>query len=183
MILRSLSVVPGSATARVQAAALVLLLSFTKFGLYVRTGQAAGWTLENCQSHVFGKQLACCCAVSSLQSPVSTLPLLPPPFPPPIQTDSPDVCCPSTTPWAWAWLCTLIYLISATASSLHSRSFQTFRVYVMNVILPGPGIPFILQNVLYWNLTVWFLDCLITPQHYRITKLKFKLDDKVAPHI
>ena len=53
----------------------------------------------------------------------------------------------------------------------------------MNVILPDPGIPFILQNVLYWNLTVWFLDCLITPQHYRITKLKFKLDDKVAPHI
>ena len=78
MILRSLSVVPGSATARVQAAALVLLLSFTKFGLYVRTGWARQQAGELSESRVW-QAVSLLCAVSSLQSPVSTPPL-PPPF-------------------------------------------------------------------------------------------------------
>ena len=57
--------------------------------LVCMSGQARpGSGLENCQSHVFGKQSACCVC---LQSPHTTLP---PSLPPPIQTDSPDVCCP-----------------------------------------------------------------------------------------
>ena len=81
-----------------------------------RPGSRLGWTLENCQSHVFGKQLACCvlCLVSSLHTPSPSSLLHP------IQSDidSRDVCCPSTTPWslglAGSVLCPIS--ISATAS-------------------------------------------------------------------
>ena len=99
MILRSLSVVPGSATARVQAAALVLLLSFTKFGLYVRTGRAA--ELENCQT----VRVTC---LASSQCCVSTSPHT---------TQSRRLLSLNHTLQDWAWsdtetsvLCTLLCL-------------------------------------------------------------------------
>ena len=111
--------------------------------LVCMSGQAGpGSRLENCQSHVFGKQSALLCL-----SPVSThhTPSL---LPPPIQTDSPDVCCPLNHTLGLdlssvVSCCSVLCSVSATASSLQSRSFQRFKVYVMNVILRGPGIPFI----------------------------------------
>ena len=56
MILRSLGVVPGSATASAQAAAPVLVvLHKVWFVCQDRQGSRAG-ELSDCQSHVFGKQ-------------------------------------------------------------------------------------------------------------------------------
>lgn len=65
MILRSLGVVPGSATASAQAAAPVLVvLHKVWFVCQDRQGSRAG-ELSDCQSHVFGKQSVLCLHLST----------------------------------------------------------------------------------------------------------------------
>ena len=143
MILRSLGVVPGSATASVQAAAPVLVVLhrvwFVCQDRQGRPGQQAG---ELSESRVW-QAVSLLCPVSSLHTPHSLLPfkqtvqtsVVPQPHP------GPGQCC-------------LLYsAVSATASSLlalvQSRSFQTFEVYVMNVILRGSGIPYSIHIKLF----------------------------------
>ena len=79
---------------------------------------------------------------------------------PPLHTPhSPDVCCPSTTPCRTGpgqtqRLQSSVLSSVSASSSLSSPSFQHSKVYVMNVILPAPGIPVLRLFVLEHNCLV-----------------------------
>ena len=101
-----------------------------------RPGQQAG---ELSESRVW-QAVSLLCPVSSLHTPHSLLP-----FKQTVQTS----VVPQPHPGP-GHCCLLYSAVSATASSLlalvQSRSFQTFEVYVMNVILRGSGIPYSKQH-------------------------------------
>ena len=158
------------------------LLSFTKFGLYVRTGQARHQAGELSESRVWqaGKQLAC--SVSSLQSPHYTLP-------PSSHTNrqSRRLLSPKPHPGQWAVglssvvFCTLLCSVSArlTPPPRSSRDLsKRFKVYVRkhecNSGWPGNTRQAYKTDCIgTWNITVWFLDCQITPLHFTLYILHF----------
>ena len=80
-----------------------------------RPGQQAG---ELSESRVW-QAVSLLCPVSSLHTPHS---LLPPPF----QTDSRDVCCPSTTPRAWQVLSSVLCRLGHRLLAPRSSPVQIF---------------------------------------------------------